>query len=215
MAGALVIGIAGGTGSGKTTIAEMIAKDLGKRRVTTLLQDNYYRDLAHLPVAERNAKNFDHPDAVDVELMAAHARALKQGRSIRQPCYDFVTHTRKAKTVPVQPKRVLLVEGILVLACEELRNLMDVKLYVDTDDDIRFIRRLKRDTLERGRRMESVIDQYLATVRPMHLEFVEKSKRYADLVLPWRDLNPAAVGMMIQMVRGFLRRRVPRRPASS
>ena len=210
MSKALVIGIAGGTGSGKTTVAEMIAKELGLRRVAMLFQDSYYKDLAHLSLTERKAQNFDHPDAIDVELMAAHVRALKSGQPIRMPTYDFPTYTRRAKTIPARPKRVILVEGILVLACEELRNLMDVKLYVDTDDDIRFIRRLKRDTLERGRKMESVIEQYLATVRPMHHEFVEKSKRYADLVLPWRDFNPAAVGMMIQMVRGFLRRRIPR-----
>jgi uridine kinase len=209
MSKALVIGIAGGTGSGKTTVAEMIAVELGKRRVAMLVQDNYYKDLAHLSFAERQAQNFDHPDAVDVELMAAHVRALKAGEPIRMPAYDFTRHLRRPQTVPMRPKRVIIVEGILVLACEELRHLMDVKLYVDTDDDVRFIRRLKRDTLERGRKMESVIEQYLTTVRPMHHEFVEKSRRWADLVLPWRDMNPAAVGMMIQMVRGFLRRRIP------
>jgi uridine kinase len=205
---ALVIGIAGGTGSGKTTVAEMIARELGVRRVAMLLQDNYYKDLAHLSFAERAAQNFDHPDAIDVELMAAHIRALRAGEPIRMPTYDFTTHSRRSRTVRVGSKRVIIVEGILVLACEELRHLMDVKLYVDTDDDIRFIRRLKRDTLERERKMEAVIEQYLSTVRPMHHEFVEKSKRWADLILPWRDLNPAAVGMMIQMVRGFLRRRI-------
>jgi uridine kinase len=208
MSKALVIGIAGGTGSGKTTVAEMIAVELGKRRVAMLVQDNYYKDLAHLSFAERQAQNFDHPDAVDVELMAAHVRALKAGEPIRMPTYDFTRHLRRPRTVAMRPKRVIIVEGILVLACEELRHLMDVKLYVDTDDDVRFIRRLKRDTLERGRKMESVIEQYLTTVRPMHHEFVEKSRRWADLVLPWRDMNPAAVGMMIQMVRGFLCRRI-------
>jgi uridine kinase len=207
---ALVIGIAGGTGSGKTTVAEMIARDLGRRRVAMLVQDNYYKDLAGLSFAERSAQNFDHPDAIDVELMAAHVRELREGRPIRIPTYDFATHSRLRRTVPMRPKRVIIVEGILVLACEELRRLMDVKLYIDTDDDIRFIRRLRRDMLERKRSMESVVEQYLQTVRPMHHEFVEKSKRWADLVLPWRDLNPAAVGMMISMVRGFLRRRIPR-----
>jgi uridine kinase len=208
----LVIGIAGGTGSGKTTVAEMIAAELGRRRVAMMVQDNYYKDLGHLGPDERSRQNFDHPDAVDVELMAAHIRELRQGRPIRVPTYDFATHARRRKTVPMRPKRVIIVEGILVLACEELRRLMDVKLYVDTDDDIRFIRRLQRDMAERKRTMESVVEQYLGTVRPMHHEFVEKSKRWADLVLPWRDLNPAAVGMMIQMVRGFLRRRIPRDP---
>ena len=202
----LVIGIAGGSGSGKTTVAELIARELGQRRVATVLQDHYYRDLAHLPPAERAERNFDHPDAIDVELMAAHVRALKHRESIRTPTYDFTTHTRIGRTVPVHPRPAILVEGILVLACAELRELMDVKLYIDTDDDIRFIRRLKRDTLERGRKMEAVVDQYLETVRPMHHEFVEKSKRWADLVLPWRDFNPGAAQMMVQMVRGYLRR---------
>lgn len=202
----LVIGIAGGSGSGKTTVAELIARELGQRRVATVLQDHYYRDLAHLPPAERAERNFDHPDAIDVELMAAHVRALKHQQSIRTPTYDFTTHTRTGRTVPVHPRPAILVEGILVLACAELRELMDVKLYIDTDDDIRFIRRLKRDTLERGRKMEAVVDQYLETVRPMHHEFVEKSKRWADLVLPWRDFNPGAARMMVQMVRGYLRR---------
>lgn len=202
----LVIGIAGGSGSGKTTVAQLIARELGQRRVAMLVQDNYYRDLASLPPAQRRARNFDHPDSIDVELMAAHVRALKQGEPIRTPIYDFTTHTRTRRTVPVRPRPAVLVEGILVLACAELRELMDVKLYIDTDDDVRFIRRLKRDTLERGRTVESVIDQYLETVRPMHHEFVEKSKRWADLVLPWRDFNPAAARMMVQMVRGYLRR---------
>lgn len=209
----LVIGIAGGSGSGKTTVADLIARELGQRRVAMLVQDNYYRDLAQLPLPQRRQRNFDHPDSIDVELMAAHVRALKRGEPIRTPTYDFTTHTRTPKTVLVRPRPAVLVEGILVLACAELRDLMDVKLYIDTDDDIRFIRRLKRDTLERGRTMESVITQYLETVRPMHHEFVEKSKRWADLVLPWRDFNPGAARMMVQMVRGYLRRIA--RPATS
>jgi uridine kinase len=139
--------------------------------------------------------------------MAEHVRALKGGLPVRMPAYDFVSHTRLARTIAVQPRPIVIVEGILVLAHEELRNLMDVKLYVDTDDDIRFIRRLKRDLTERGRSMESVVEQYLATVRPMHLEFVEKSRRHADLILPWRDFNAAAVDMVIQMIRGCRRKR--------
>lgn len=200
----LVIGIAGGSGSGKTTVAEMIAKDLGENRVVIVFQDNYYKDLAHLPPAERAKVNFDHPDAIDAKLMAEQIRLLKNGRPIEMPVYDFKTHVRVDRTVTVNPREILIIEGILVLEREEIRNLMDLKIYVDTDDDIRFIRRLKRDISERGRDMEAVIRQYLDTVRPMHLEFVEKSKRYADIILPWRDFNPNAVSMVIKMLRGHI-----------
>lgn len=200
----IVIGIAGGSGSGKTTVAGMIVEDFGENQVTVVLQDRYYQDLKHIPAEQRAQHNFDHPNAIDATLMAEHVRALKQGRPVEAPVYDFVTHTRRPETLTVQPRPIIIVEGILVLECEEVRNLMDVKIYVDTDDDIRFIRRLKRDIVERGRSIESVINQYLKTVRPMHLEFVEKSKRDADLILPWRDMNTAAVGMMINMLRGFL-----------
>lgn len=204
MAKNLVIGIAGGSGSGKTTVAEMIAKDLGEDRCVIITQDNYYKDLAHLPVEERAKVNFDHPDAIDGVLMAKHIELLKNGKSIKMPIYDFKTHTRLKETITVEPREFLIVEGILVLEREEIRSQLDIKIYVDTDDDIRFIRRLKRDIAERGRNMESVIQQYLDTVRPMHLEFVEKSKRYADIILPWRDFNPNAVDMVIKMLRGHL-----------
>ena len=200
----IVIGIAGGSGSGKTTVAGMIAEDFGESQVTVVLQDSYYKDLKHLSAEQRAQHNFDHPNAIDSTLMAQHVRDLKHGLPIDAPVYDFQTHTRCLETLTVQPKPIIIVEGILVLECEEVRDLMDVKIYVDTDDDIRFIRRLKRDIVERGRSIESVINQYLKTVRPMHLEFVEKSKRQADLILPWRDMNTAAVGMMINMLRGFL-----------
>lgn len=200
----LCIGIAGGTGSGKTTVAEMIARELGEDRVRIVVQDHYYRSLDHMPEAERARQNFDHPDAIDAALMARHLRALKAGEPVDMPVYDFRTHTRTGRTVRVEPREVLIVEGILVLELEEVRALMDVKLYVDTDDDVRFIRRLRRDITERGRSVESVIEQYLATVRPMHLEFVEKSRRYADIILPWRDYNQPAIGMVTRMLRGLL-----------
>jgi uridine kinase len=200
----IVIGIAGGSGSGKTTVAEMIAKDLGEDRVTLVFQDNYYKDLRHLEPAERAKVNFDHPDSIDAVLMGAQMNQLKNGSSIQMPVYDFKTHIRHKETLTIKPKEILIIEGILVLDSKELRNLMDIKIYVDTDDDIRFIRRLRRDIVERGREIDSVIDQYLSTVRPMHLEFVEKSKRYADIILPWRDFNTAAVSMVIKMVRGFI-----------
>lgn len=200
----IIIGIAGGSGSGKTTVAEMIAETLGEDRVAIILQDNYYKDLSHLPPEERAKVNFDHPDSIDAKCMARHIADLKEGKSIQKPIYDFKTHTRKPETETVHPKEVLIIEGILILDNEELRNLMDLKIYVDTDDDIRFIRRLKRDIAERGRDMDSVIHQYLTTVRPMHLEFVEKSKRYADIILPWRDYKISAITMVINMVRGYL-----------
>jgi uridine kinase len=200
----IVIGVAGGSGSGKTTVAEMIAKDLGENRITLISQDNYYKDLVHLSPEERARVNFDHPESIDAKLMASHISQLKDGNSIEMPVYDFHTHTRHSETITVYPKEILLIEGILVLEREEIRNLMDIKIYVDTDDDIRLIRRLKRDITERGRDLDSVIDQYLNTVRPMHLEFVEKSKRCADIILPWRDFNTAAVSMVITMLRGCI-----------
>ena len=205
MSGNIVIGIAGGSGSGKTTVAEMIARDFGEDRVVVVLQDSYYCDLSHLPHHERAKHNFDHPDAIDAVLMAAHVKELKEGRTVTMPVYDFINHIRRPGTVEVSPRRIIIVEGILVLVAEALRGLMDVKIYVDTDDDIRFIRRLRRDTAERGRDVESIVTQYLATVRPMHLEFVEKSKRYADIILPWRDMNTNAVGMLINMLHGSIR----------
>lgn len=200
----LVIGIAGGSGSGKTTVAEMIATALGEERVTLLVQDNYYKDLSHLEPPDRAKVNFDHPDSIDAETMANNVRDLKEGRMVEMPLYDFKTHTRKVETIQVNPKEVLIIEGILVLDSRMLRDLMDLKIFVDTDDDIRFIRRVKRDIKERGRDLDSVIHQYLSTVRPMHLEFVEKSKRYADIILPWRDYKPSAIEMVINMVRGYL-----------
>lgn len=204
MAGSFVIGIAGGTGSGKTTVAGRIARDLGTGRVVTVVQDNYYRDWSHLPPQERDRVNFDHPSAIDAALMGAHVGALKRGQAIDMPTYDFRTHTRTDLTVRVEPAEILIVEGILVLELEETRSLMDVKLYVETDDDLRFIRRLRRDVEERGRSVSSVIDQYLETVRPMHREFVEKSRRNADIILPWDERNEAAVGMVTRMLRGFV-----------
>lgn len=199
----LVIGIAGGTGSGKTTVAEWIARELGPDRVVVLVQDNYYKDLSHLSFEERAAWNFDHPNAIDAALMARQVAELKAGRAVDVPIYDFMTHTRVAdRTIRVEPRESVIVEGILVLEMDEIRALMDVKLYVETDDDMRFIRRLRRDVNERGRSVDSVIEQYLDTVRPMHREFVEKSRRHADLILPWADYNDRAVGCVIDMIDG-------------
>jgi uridine kinase len=215
MASGLVIGIAGGTGSGKTTVAERIARELGPDRVVVLVQDNYYKDLSHLTFEERARWNFDHPDAVDVALMARQVAELKAGRAIEMPIYDFRTHTRVAdRTIRVAPRDSVIVEGILVLELDEIRALMDVKLYVETDDDVRFIRRLRRDIAERGRSVESVIEQYLGTVRPMHRAFVETSRRHADLILPWGDYNDTAVGVVIDMVHGVRARKAAERDAA-
>lgn len=189
----LVVGVAGGTGSGKTTVVRRILETLGAERVSLLEQDAYYRDGSHLPFPERAARNYDHPDAIDECLMAEHVAALKAGRGVDVPCYDFVEHVRRSETRRVEPRPCVVVEGILVLASEPLRDLLDLRMYVDTDADIRFIRRLERDTRERGRTPASVIEQWQATVRPMHLLFVEPSKRHAHLIIPEGGLNAPAL----------------------
>ena len=200
----VVIGVAGGTGSGKTTVARAILKRTGTQQISLIQHDAYYRDLADLPGAQRAMLNFDHPDALDNKLLIAHLRQLKAGRPIEMPVYDFTTHTRTGQTRRVEPHRIILLEGILIFAVESLRQLMDVKIYVDTDADIRFIRRLQRDIAERGRTMESVIRQYLATVRPMHQEFVEPSKRYADVIIPEGGFNEVAIEMIAARIRALL-----------
>ncbi len=200
----VVIGVAGGTGSGKTTVAREILKRAGTKQISLIQHDAYYKDLSDLPLAQRAMFNFDHPDALDNELLITHLKELKAGRAIEMPVYDFKTHTRTKQVQRVEPSRVILVEGILIFADKELRQLMDVKIYVDTDADIRFIRRLQRDIAERGRTMESVIHQYLATVRPMHQEFVEPSKRYADVIIPEGGFNEVAMEMVAARIRALL-----------
>ncbi|MCC2668381.1 MAG: uridine kinase, partial [Armatimonadetes bacterium] len=175
----LLVGIAGGSGSGKTTVVRRIVETLGPERVALLEQDAYYRDGSHLPSETRVARNYDHPDSIEEELLAAHADALRRGEPVESPCYDFVHHIRRPETRRVEPRPCVVVEGILVLACEPLRELLDLRLFVDTDPDLRFIRRLRRDIDERGRTPASVMEQWEATVRPMHLQFVEPSKRHA------------------------------------
>ena len=200
----VVIGVAGGTGSGKTTVAREILRRAGTDQISLIQHDAYYKDLSGLPPAQRDMQNFDHPDALDNALLTAHLQELKAGRPIPIPVYDFTTHTRTNETRRIEPRRVILVEGILIFADEELRRLMDVKIYVDTDGDIRFIRRLQRDIADRGRTMESVIRQYLATVRPMHQEFVEPSKRYADVIIPEGGFNEVAMEMISARIRALL-----------
>jgi uridine kinase len=192
----LVIGVAGGTGSGKTTIAEAILDHIGRERIAYIQHDAYYRDLGHLPLEQRRQQNFDHPDALEDSLLLHHLRQLMRHEAAEIPIYDFVQHTRRPETTRIEPRPVILVEGILIFVDPELRAMMDIKIYVDTDADIRFIRRLERDLEERGRSLDSVIQQYLATVRPMHLEFVEPSKRYADVIVPTGGRNPVAREMI-------------------
>jgi uridine kinase len=200
----LIIGIAGGSGSGKTTVASTVAEALAGDDVAIIEHDSYYRDHPDLSIEERAALNFDHPDAFETELLVEHLKALRAGQSIEKPQYDFAAHRRIGATTRVEGCKVIVVEGILVLVAPELRQLFDLKLFVDTDADLRFIRRLQRDVKDRGRSVESVVAQYLETVRPMHLRFVEESKRYADLILPEGYSEPG-VGTVISMIRGHLR----------
>jgi len=198
-----VIGVAGGTGSGKTTVVKRIMDALGDTDVTVLAHDRYYRDHPDLRLEERGGLNYDHPNSLDTDLLVGHLRALREGRSADLPVYDFTRHVRKPETMPVQPGSAIIVEGILIFADSALRSLMDVKVFVDTDSDIRFIRRLQRDIAERGRTVPSVIDQYLSTVKPMHEEFVEPSKRYADLIVPEGGYNQVAVDMLLTLIRSL------------
>ena len=201
---AIVIAVAGGTGSGKTTVANEILERVGAEHIAYIPHDAYYRDLSHLPPQERDQVNFDHPDSLETELLAEHLKELRASRAVEIPTYDFTTHTRTQQTRRVEPAPVVLVEGILVLAEPELRELFDVKLYVDTDADVRFIRRLQRDIEERGRSVKSVCEQYLRTVRPMHLEFVEPSKRYANVIIPEGGFNEVAIEMVAARLRDLL-----------
>lgn len=207
----LVIGVVGGTGSGKTTVARAILDALGGLDAVLVDQDAYYRDLAHLPLEQRARVNFDHPDAFDLDLLVEQLGRLAAGEPIRKPTYDYAQHTRAAETIPVEPRDVVIVEGILLFTDARLRALFDIKVFVDVEPDVRFIRRLLRDIAERGRTVETVIQQYLSTVRPMHLEFVEPTKRWADLIIPEGGHNRIGIEMLQARVeREIARRRAGR-----
>jgi uridine kinase len=197
----MIIGISGGTGSGKTTVANRILASVSAREVVFIQQDSYYRNLTDLPLDFRGIANFDHPDALDNELLVNHVRRLKAGEPIELPLYDFKTHSRLNETRAVEPKPIVIVEGILIFADPRLLEQMDIKVFVDTPDDIRFIRRLGRDLAERGRTVESVIEQYLATVRPMHMQFVEPSKRHADVIIPEGGHNLVSIDLLSGKIR--------------
>ena len=203
----LIIGIAGGSGSGKSTVARKVAEAIAHSSVAFLDMDAYYRNFAHLPLEERKRVNWDHPEAFDTELLVSQVRELCAGRSVDKPVYDFVSHTRSDRTQRVDPADVLVLDGILLFVDEELRALCDVKVFVDADADIRLIRRLKRDVMKRGRMLEEVIAQYLETVHPMHLQFVEPSKRYADVIVPRGGHNTIAIEMIVAKIQHRLRGR--------
>jgi len=202
----VTLAVAGGTGSGKTTIVNEIVKRVGAQRIGYIQHDSYYYDRSQLPLDPRGRPNFDHPEALETDLLIEHLKALKAGQAVEVPMYDFTTDRRLAHTRRVEPHPVILVEGLLIFVEARLRELFDVKIFVDADSDLRFIRRLRRDIAERGRSMESVIDQYLSTVRPMHLEFVEPSKRYADVIIPEGGFNTVALDMVVARVEGMLGR---------
>lgn len=200
----LVVGVAGGTGSGKTTISQKILRLVGAQSVAYLQHDSYYRDQGHRAPAERARVNYDHPDSLETELLIAHLRQLRADKAVAVPVYDFANYTRRTETKLIKPAPIILVEGILIFTDETLRSLMSMRLFVDSDPDIRFIRRLRRDVEERGRTPESVIQQYLTTVRPMHLEFVEASRRHADVIIPQGGENLVAMEMIVSRLQAFL-----------
>ena len=197
----MIIGICGGTGSGKTTVANRILESVSANEVVFIQQDLYYRNLKDMPLDYRNAANFDHPDALDNDLLINHLKKLRAGEPVELPIYDFRTHTRLPATTRIESKPIVILEGILIFAEPRLREQMDIKVFVDTPDDIRFIRRLRRDLAERGRTLDSVIEQYIATVRPMHIQFIEPSKRYADVIIPEGGYNLVSIDLISGKIR--------------
>ena len=203
----LIVGIAGGSGSGKSTVARRIAASLAAPDVAFIDMDAYYRNFAHLPMEERRRVNWDHPEALDLDLLVEQLDELRAGRAIEKPVYDFITHTRAPRTERIEPARVVVVDGILLFADERVRELCDVKVFVDADADIRLIRRIRRDIAERGRPLDEILEQYLSTVQPMHLQFVEPSKRYADVIVPRGGHNAIAIEMIVAKIQRRLQAR--------
>lgn len=210
----LIIGIAGGTGSGKSTVARKVAEALPDASVAFLEMDAYYRDFRHLTLQQLHHVNWDHPDAFDVELLTSHLSALSRGEAVEMPVYEFASHSRSTRTKPIRPADVVVIDGILLLSDPSVRDLCDVKVFVDADPDVRLIRRIRRDTAVRGRTLESVLEQYLTTVQPMHLQFVEPSKRYADVIVPRGGSNTVAIEMIVAKIQRRLNTRHTARPAS-
>lgn len=201
----LIIGIAGGTGSGKTTVVNRIIESLPQGEVVVIPQDSYYRDNSHLPLAERQEINFDHPDSIEFELLVEHIKLLKEGKTIQQPIYSYLTCARATETIPIAPRHVIIVEGILIFTCPELRDLMDIKVYVDADADDRLSRVVARDIVERGRSVNKVLERYDKTVKPMHLQFIEPTKRYADIIVPQGGNNSVAINILTSIIEKTLR----------
>ncbi|MBQ3213006.1 MAG: uridine kinase [Alistipes sp.] len=199
-----IIGVAGGSGSGKSTLVKKLQEAFGAEDVSTLCHDYYYKEHSDMSYEQRTQLNYDHPQAFDTDMMVAHIRSLKNNKTIERPVYSFVEHNRTAERVTVKPSKVIIIDGILIFENQELRDLMDIKVFVDTDADVRLARRILRDVCNRGRSMESVIEQYLSTVKPMHEEFVEPSKRYADVIIPEGGFNSVAVEMLIQSIRSLI-----------
>ncbi|HNT40733.1 MAG: uridine kinase [Bacteroidales bacterium] len=201
----LIVGIAGGTGSGKTTVVNRIIDLLPKGEVVVLPQDAYYRDSSHLPLEQRQEINFDHPDSIEFELLVEHVKLLKEGKAVEQPIYSYLTCTRAKETITIKPRHVVIIEGILIFTCPELRNLLDIKVFVDADADDRLSRVIARDIVERGRSVNKVLDRYEKTVKPMHLQFIEPTKRYADIIVPQGGNNAVAISILASIIEKTLR----------
>ena len=203
----LIIGIAGGTGSGKTTVVNKIIESLPKNEVAVLSQDSYYKDNSHIPMEERQEINFDHPNSLEFELLVKHLEELKEGKTIQQPIYSYLTCTRSEESIPIEPRHVIIVEGILILTNEQLRDLFDIKVFVHADADDRLTRVLNRDIIERGRSINKVLERYHKSVRPMHLQFIEPSKNYADMILPQGGNNLVAIEMLKTIIESNLKKK--------